>query len=173
MALAFGLVTLGTIMIYSGIKGLSMVEILAGETGEELSPKGGEGYTPGGMVAGIGGAVADALGGGNVPANASGAGFSGPKAKLLGHLSSTGVSKFNLKVTSTKRAGAASASWHNRGRAFDISGSASDMMAFAKWVKNGYLGQTEELFYDPLGGWDGGSSIGAIGGHVDHMHVAA
>ncbi len=160
-------------MIYSGIKGLSMVEILAGETGDELDPKGGEGYQPGGMVAGVGGAVADALGGGNVPANASGAGYQGPKAKLLGHLSSTGVSKFNLKVTSTTGGKHAPGSWHYRGRAFDISGAPGDQMAFAKWVKNGYVNQVEELFYDPLGGWDGGRSIGAIGGHVDHVHVAA
>jgi hypothetical protein len=30
-----------------------------------------------------------------------------------------------------------------------------------------------ELFYDPLGGWDEGKSIGPIGGHSDHVHVAA
>lgn len=30
-----------------------------------------------------------------------------------------------------------------------------------------------ELFYDPLGGWDEGTSIGAIGGHDTHVHVAA
>lgn len=30
-----------------------------------------------------------------------------------------------------------------------------------------------ELFYDPLGGWKYGQSIGAIGNHSDHVHVAA
>jgi len=30
----------------------------------------------------------------------------------------------------------------------------------------------EELFYDPLGGWADGSSIGPIGGHGSHVHVA-
>lgn len=30
-----------------------------------------------------------------------------------------------------------------------------------------------ELFYDPQGGWKYGQSIGAIGGHSDHVHVAA
>ena len=30
-----------------------------------------------------------------------------------------------------------------------------------------------ELFYDPQGGWKKGQSIGAIGGHSDHVHVAA
>ena len=31
----------------------------------------------------------------------------------------------------------------------------------------------KELFYDPQGGWDGTTSIGAIGGHSNHVHVAA
>lgn len=30
-----------------------------------------------------------------------------------------------------------------------------------------------ELFYDPQGGWKYGKPIGAIGGHSDHVHVAA
>lgn len=30
-----------------------------------------------------------------------------------------------------------------------------------------------ELFYDPLGGYKNGQSIGAIGGHQTHVHVAA
>jgi uncharacterized membrane protein len=29
-----------------------------------------------------------------------------------------------------------------------------------------------ELFYDPLGGIKHGQSIGAIGGHMDHVHIA-
>jgi hypothetical protein len=33
-------------------------------------------------------------------------------------------------------------------------------------------GQLEEFFYDPLGGWDKGVNIGAIGGHGDHAHIA-
>lgn len=30
-----------------------------------------------------------------------------------------------------------------------------------------------ELFYDPMGGWDRGTSIGPIGGHGSHVHAAA
>ena len=30
-----------------------------------------------------------------------------------------------------------------------------------------------ELFYDPIGGWQGKQNIGPIGGHGDHVHVAA
>jgi len=33
--------------------------------------------------------------------------------------------------------------------------------------------QLLELFYDPQGGWKRGQSIGPIGGHSDHVHVAA
>jgi hypothetical protein len=37
-------------------------------------------------------------------------------------------------------------------------------------------GRIEEFFYDPMGGWDRSGkklvSIGAIGGHSDHVHVA-
>ncbi len=29
-----------------------------------------------------------------------------------------------------------------------------------------------ELFYDPEGGWDNFVSIGPIGGHGDHVHIA-
>lgn len=35
------------------------------------------------------------------------------------------------------------------------------------------LSPLKELFYDPQGGWKGTQSIGAIGGHSDHVHVAA
>jgi len=34
----------------------------------------------------------------------------------------------------------------------------------------GGLGGLREAFYDPVGGWDNGQSIGAIGGHDTHMH---
>ena len=37
-------------------------------------------------------------------------------------------------------------------------------------VTGGGLSGLREAFYDPVGGWDSGKSIGAIGGHDDHMH---
>ena len=37
----------------------------------------------------------------------------------------------------------------------------------------GSPGQIKELFYDPQGGFKNGQQIGAIGGHSDHVHVAA
>lgn len=35
------------------------------------------------------------------------------------------------------------------------------------------LSPLKELFYDPQGGWKGTQPIGPIGGHSDHVHVAA
>lgn len=38
----------------------------------------------------------------------------------------------------------------------------------------GRPGQIKELFYDPQGAWKNGSKLGSpIGGHSDHVHVAA
>lgn len=39
--------------------------------------------------------------------------------------------------------------------------------------RNGSSGDVLELFHDPVGGWDNGKSIGAIGGHGKHVHTAA
>lgn len=94
MGFAFGLLTIGTWLIYSGLKGLSMVEVLAGKKGKDLS--------------------------GNP----------------------------DLSIQSAPGA-------------FDPDSG----------VKGN--GTVEELFYDPLGGWDNGKSIGAIGGHLDHVHVGS
>lgn len=60
---------------------------------------------------------------------------------------------------------------HGVGRAADISGDPAKMSAFSKWFLGNYGGGSE-LFYDPLGGWKFGKSIGAIGGHGDHVHIA-
>ncbi len=57
-------------------------------------------------------------------------------------------------------------------RAADISGDPASMMAFTKWANKTYGGMTRELFYDPWGGTKGTTSIGAIGGHSDHVHIA-
>lgn len=40
-------------------------------------------------------------------------------------------------------------------------------------TKPGNSANIYELFFDPLGGWKKGQSIGPIGGHSDHVHVAA
>lgn len=44
--------------------------------------------------------------------------------------------------------------------------------ARSSWKGQG-LSPLRELFYDPQGGWDDGRKIAAIGGHSNHVHVAA
>jgi hypothetical protein len=58
----------------------------------------------------------------------------------------------------------------NIGEAIDVSGTPQQMMAYAKRMLA--LGGTAELFYDPFGGYKYGKSIGPIGGHQTHVHVA-
>jgi hypothetical protein len=58
------------------------------------------------------------------------------------------------------------------GRAADISGDPTAMMAFTKWAHANYRGQTRELFHDPWGGTKANKSVGAIGGHDKHVHIA-
>ena len=43
----------------------------------------------------------------------------------------------------------------------------------AKAKSSGSSKSIYELFYDPQGGWKFGGRIAAIGGHSDHVHVAA
>jgi hypothetical protein len=63
-------------------------------------------------------------------------------------------------------------SFHSQGRAADLAGSPAQMASFFRWALKRYGRRLTELFYDPLGGIDNGQSIGAIGGHTDHVHIA-
>jgi hypothetical protein len=45
-------------------------------------------------------------------------------------------------------------------------------MAATKGIFAAFKNQLAELFYDPWGGWNDGSMIGPIGGHMDHIHAA-
>ena len=63
-------------------------------------------------------------------------------------------------------------SFHSQGRAADLSGSPEAMARFFRWALRRYGRGLTELFYDPLGGIDNGVSIGAIGDHTDHVHIA-
>lgn len=76
---------------------------------------------------------------------------------------------------------------NNSAAAASSASAASSMPKVAKVVKatgggsslprkgkgKGKASDVYELFYDPQGGWKFGASIGAIGGHTDHVHVAA
>lgn len=67
-------------------------------------------------------------------------------------------------------------SFHDRGRAFDATGSVADMAAFANWVADKHGSRLEELFWNgprprnvdngrPVPQW-------TVGGHTGHVHVA-
>ena len=77
--------------------------------------------------------------------------------------------RMGLRITSTTGGRHSPRSYHYRGRAFDAQGSPSAMRAFYRAIAR--TGPTE-LFYDPMGGIKRGRSIGAIGGHRTHVHVA-
>jgi hypothetical protein len=74
-----------------------------------------------------------------------------------------------LRITSTTGGRHAPGSYHYRGRAFDAAGSHAQMSGFYRRMAGT---NPTELFYDPSGGIKHGRSIGPIGGHRDHVHIA-
>ena len=74
-----------------------------------------------------------------------------------------------LRITSTTGGRHAPGSYHYRGRAFDAAGSPAAMGRFYREMAGT---NPTELFYDPMGGIKHGRSIGPIGGHRDHVHIA-
>lgn len=83
------------------------------------------------------------------------------------------AAEFGLTITSANRPGDDD-SYHGQNRAIDVAGSPAAMArfyrAFVPLARN--RKGVRELFYDPLGGWDNFVSVGPIGGHGDHVHIA-
>lgn len=77
--------------------------------------------------------------------------------------------ELGLRITSTTGGRHAPGSYHYSGRAFDAAGSHSAMSKFYREMAGT---NPTELFYDPSGGIKHGRSIGPIGGHGDHVHIA-
>jgi hypothetical protein len=77
--------------------------------------------------------------------------------------------EMGLRITSTTGGRHAPGSYHYSGRAFDAAGSHSQMSNFYRAMSKTH---PTELFYDPSGGIKHGRSIGPIGGHRDHVHIA-
>jgi len=77
--------------------------------------------------------------------------------------------ELGLRITSTTGGRHAPGSYHYSGRAFDAAGSHRQMSQFYREMAGT---NPTELFYDPSGGIKNGRSIGAIGGHRDHVHIA-
>lgn len=171
MTAAIALIAVGFMMLVSAFKGISILDVLRGEEGDKLDPKGG-------APAGVGLNTGGLPGGLPVPGGAaSGTSFKGPKADLLAHLATVARNNFHLTITDVCRSPDAgygsSTSLHHSCRAFDASGAAADMTAFFDYVEQNHRNQVQELFYDPRGAIKRGFTIPAIGGHDDHVHVGA
>ncbi len=74
-----------------------------------------------------------------------------------------------LRITATTNGRHVANSYHYQGRAFDAAGSPAAMRELFRELRGTH---PTELFYDPMGGIKNGRSIGAIGGHGNHVHVA-
>ena len=161
MFVAAGLLTLGLALIAAAVKGVSLVDLFAGKS----APPPSDPFASSPRLS------SDLPAGGSTNTGSAGV-FKGPNAALLNNLSKTAVSQFHLHIGSTCRSAAENAavggapqSDHLQCRAFDSSGAASDMAAFARYAKN--TPGVTKVFYDPLGwsapGYD----------HSDHVHVSA
>jgi hypothetical protein len=85
----------------------------------------------------------------------------------VSRLAKFAADKYGLSVSSGVRPG--TGSLHNTGEAVDL---VPPGMAATKGIFAAFKNQLAELFYDPWGGWNDGSMIGPIGGHMDHIHAA-
>lgn len=158
MPVAIAILLAGFTLVYSALKGLSLSEMMSGETGSDIDAKGGNKVT----------VPLSPLGPTETKGGPTGV-FKGPNAALLQRLSKAAVNDFNLRITDTcrpKNAGYGSpTSLHKQCRALDAAGKPADMMAFAKYAK-GTPG-VSEVFYDPAGYVAPGYP------HGDHVHVGA
>ncbi|MER6198810.1 hypothetical protein ABT234_15795 [Streptomyces sp. NPDC001586] len=83
------------------------------------------------------------------------------------------AARLGLRVTSETSGNHVQGSYHYQGRAIDVAGAPDAMAKFFRAFERLATGSgVRELFYDPLGGYDNGHRIGAIGGHSDHVHIA-
>ncbi|WP_331752100.1 hypothetical protein [Streptomyces sp. NBC_00829] len=83
------------------------------------------------------------------------------------------ASRLGLRVTSETGGKHVKGSYHYQGRAIDVAGTPDAMARFFRAFERLATGSgVRELFYDPLGGYDNGQRVGAIGGHQHHVHIA-
>jgi len=87
---------------------------------------------------------------------------------------------YGLTLSSAKRTpahnravGGRPGSMHVAGEGWDFTGAPESMRAFTEHLRDTYGPNLAELYHDPVGGWRGGQSVGAIGKHSNHVHVAA
>ena len=108
------------------------------------------------------GAIGGLFGGG-------GKGSGSPLDQLLQFARAAGIT-----VTSTTSGTHTPTSYHYKGRAVDVAGTADQMRRFFLAALKQFGTRIKELFYDPMGYYikNGAAIRGAIGGHGDHVHLA-
>jgi len=189
VGVAILLTSVGGIMVYSALKGVSITEALSGKSkGDTLDPHGSSGGITGGpaeqsqnaLTSGLGDPIAGLQGGNWTPPPGGAAGFKGPHAGQLNTLAGIAQNTFNLRITATTNGTHVPGSLHYEGEAFDAAGSTADMDAFAKYVYDNYP-QVTELIHDGYPHQyaikNGQKVNGAVvyaavwTGHRDHVHV--
>lgn len=158
MPVAIGLITIGTLLVASALKGVSIPALLSGVAGDILDPSGN-----------LPDPTVETPTSGPTPLGKPTTRFKGPKAELLEYLAGEATGRFHLTIGDVCRAKnanyGAKNSLHKECRAFDASGKPADMMAYAKFAHA--TPGVDEVFYDPAGwkapGFD----------HDDHVHTGA
>lgn len=178
---SLALLTTAVVLIASGLKGVTIPELLSGK-GSKLGPKGpslneipfdigGNVATEGplGITSPLGSMVPNTAGKGRWKASD----FKGPNPQLLAFLANAAETQYHLTITSTHTGNHVGGSFHYLWRALDASGSAANMLAFAKYV-TGFAPTVNEMFHTPLGySIDNGKRTTYLQpGHDDHVHVA-
>jgi hypothetical protein len=109
-------------------------------------------------------------------ASSAGGMFGGALGMMSGGLGAAGslAQNMGLVITSTTGGKHAAGSYHYAGRAIDVGGSPSSMLAYAQRLASTSGGRMAELYYTPLGFSikNGVKVPWTIPNHMDHVHVA-
>ena len=147
MTFGFVLLTVGTILVMSGVKNVPIAKVLKGEIGEgEPGPTESAftGFLAGGE-GGTGGEGGEALSGGAGAFKGKGGSAVNWAAQVPGHpelkpgisaVAATVLHKFpGLVITATTNGTHVNGSYHYKGRAVDLGGSTAEMNKAAKWCE--------------------------------------
>lgn len=173
--------SIGGIMLYSALKGISVTDVFAGKQGDSLNPHGpnipdeayGSNQNPAADIPG------DLAQGGKWKAPAGGANsFKGPNSALLDTLAGVAQNQFHLTITATTNGNHVFDSDHYAGRAFDASGTEANMRAFSQYVVAHYKGSIKQLIHNPGFAINNGMDVSPLffaevwPGHKNHVHLA-
>lgn len=161
MPLAIIFLLTGIVLVASALKGKSVADLLNSGLGSPFDPSAGGNAVAQKQVSSSSGSTRN---------------YTGQNAQILELLDEVARNQFDLSVSRCRSSshnstvGGATASNHlenadGKCRAFDASGSANNMKAYALYVQANY--PQLELFYDPIGliapGFD----------HSDHVHTGS